>query len=53
MRAKLGGWLLKPTLLSTREQMRRYNGAFFLGSKVVKDHGSTANPVYGLEKGRN
>jgi glycerol-3-phosphate acyltransferase PlsX len=50
VKGKVGGYCFKPEFEKMKEIYRKCAGAIFLGTNVVKDHGSTEFPEYGIEK---
>lgn len=50
IRGKVGGYCFKPEFEEIKEDHQKCAGAIFLGTNVVKDHGSTEFPEYGIEK---
>jgi fatty acid/phospholipid biosynthesis enzyme len=50
VRGKVGGYCFKPEFEKIKEVYQKCAGAIFLGTNIVKDHGSTEFPEYGLEK---
>ncbi len=47
---KVAGLKLRRLFKGIKQDIRQYGGAVFLGTNIIKDHGTTEYPIYGLEK---